>query len=166
MADEAQNERPITAEELIQEFQARIIDLLKYSVSDENKRVLPEFEKFFVGVKTDSNGIEYIQTLAGMLTFAEGGVQYSPCLSADAVQLAIEVSNITRFALQFGVVVTVVGAHFVSLTGKFWVGPEAYQYKLGEDDIATLKRIKDRKSKLDSESPGIILPNDGKIALS
>uniref|UniRef100_A0AAU8L013 Uncharacterized protein n=1 Tax=Serratia phage Kevin TaxID=3161161 RepID=A0AAU8L013_9CAUD len=153
----------ISAEQLIKEFQAHVIDLLKYTVSDENKRILPEFEKFFVGVRTDSNGVDFIQTLAGMLTFAEGGVQYSPCLSADAVQLAIEVSNITRYSLQCGIVVTVVGAHFVSLTGKFWVGTDAYQAKESEDDIATLKRIKERKEKTD---PGIILPNNGKIALS
>ncbi|AFX93605.1 hypothetical protein G646_gp137 [Serratia phage phiMAM1] len=159
-----EDQENISAEELVKDFQARIIDLLKYTVSDENKRVLPEFEKFFVGVSKDAAGIEYIQTLAGMLTFAEGGVQYSPCLSADSVQLAIEVSNITRFSLQCGVIITVVGAHFVSLTGKFWVGPEAYQAKISEDDIATLKRLKERKEQ--SAKPSIILPNDGKIALS
>lgn len=161
-----EDQENFSAEDMIKDFQARIIDLLKYSVSDENKRVLPEFEKFFVGVKTDANGIDYIQTLAGMLTFAEGGVQYSPCISADSVQLAIEVSNITRFSPQSGIVVSVVGGHFVSLTGKFWVGQDAYQAKEGEDDIATLKRLKERKEKAESAKPGIILPNDGKIALS
>lgn len=151
------------AKNAIKDFQGHLIDLLKFSVSDDEQRVLPQFEKFFVGVKTDPNGVEYIQTLSGMLLFAEGGVQYSPCISSDSVQLSIEVSNIVRYSLQCGIAITIVGGHYISLTGQYWVGNDAYQAKQSEEDIATLKRLKDRKAK---SSPVIAVPNDGKIILN
>lgn len=149
----------------IEEVQNHILDLMKHTVSDEDGKVPDEMIGAFDQVATDSEGIAFIQTVAGMIMFdpqtvKQGFVQYSANLGVDGEGLSIEVSNIAKYLLKNGYDLQVVTAHYIDPQGQMSYGDEARKVHRHVEHTMVLQQIQAMQK--DLKHPGLILP-DSKI---
>lgn len=149
----------------IEEVQNHILDLMKHTMSDKDGKIPDEMIGAFDQVAVDSEGIAFIQTIAGMIMFVpeateQGFVEYSANLGVDGEGLAIEVSNIAKYLMKNGYDLQIVAAHYIDPQGQMSYGDEARKVHRHVEHTVVLQQIQALQK--DLKHPGLILP-DSKI---